>query len=183
MRRREFITLLGGAAGWPLVAHPQQAAMPTIGFLRVGTVPSSERLLAGLRTGLSELGYTEGSNLTIEYRWAENHQQLPALAANLASRQPAVIVASATNAAIAARDATSTIPIVFVIATDPVTEKLVASINRPGGNATGVTYLTSALAAKRLEFVHQIVPAAKTIATLVPTARPSHSCATYGPGQ
>jgi putative ABC transport system substrate-binding protein len=168
MKRREFITLLAGAAAaWPLAVSAQQPPMPVIGFLRPSTAAGSEHLLAAFRRGLSELDYVEGHNLAIEYRLAENNDLLPGLAADLVRRRVAVIVASALTAAIAARDATSTIPIVFVIASDPVEAKLVASLNRPGGNATGMTYLTSALAAKRVEFMHELVPAAKSVATLV----------------
>jgi putative tryptophan/tyrosine transport system substrate-binding protein len=168
IRRREFVALVGGAAGtWPLAARAQQPAMPVIGFLRPSTAAGSEHLLAAFRRGLSESGYVEGHNVAIEYHLAENEDLLPGLATDLVRRQVAVIVASASTAAIAARDATSAIPIVFVIAIDPVEANLVASFNRPGGNATGMTYLTSALAAKRVEFMHELVPAAKSVATLV----------------
>jgi putative ABC transport system substrate-binding protein len=168
MRRRAFITLLGGAASWPLGARAQQPALPVIGFLRPSTAADSERLLAALRRGLNELGYVEGQNIAIEYRWAEGWQdRLPALAADLVQRQVAVIVASTSNAAIAAKDTTSSIPIVFVTAADPVEAKLVESLNRPGKNITGMTYLTSALAAKRVELIHELVPSARSLAVLV----------------
>src|SRR5947209_9156179 len=151
MRRREFITLLGGAFTWPLMARAQQSAMAVIGFLRPSTAAGSEPLLEAFRQGLNELGYVEGQNVAIEYRWAEGQEdRLPALAADLVRRQVAVIVASTSNAAIAAKDATPSIPIVFVMAVDPVEAKLVESLNRPAGNITGVTYLTSALGAKRI---------------------------------
>ena len=175
MRRREFIYALGGAAAaWPLAARAQQPAMPVIGFLRASTAAGSAHLLAALRRGLNELGFVEGQNLTIEYRWAEGQSaRLPALAADLVSRRVAVIVASASEASIAAKAATSTIPIVFVTAADPISSGLVASLNRPGGNATGVSYLTSALGAKRLELVHQVAPAAKSVAVLMNPSNPT----------
>jgi ABC-type uncharacterized transport system substrate-binding protein len=170
IRRREFIAFLGGAAiTWPLTARAQQPAMmPVIGFLRPSTAAGSEHLLAAFRRGMSELTYAEEQNVAIEYRWAEGgEERLPALAADLVHRRVAVIVAAASNAAIAAKEATSSIPIVFVTAIDPVEAKLVESLNRPGGNATGITYLTSALAAKRVELIHQLVPTAKSVAVLV----------------
>jgi putative ABC transport system substrate-binding protein len=178
MRRRELITLLGSAAAssllWPLAARAQQPAMPVIGFLRASTAAGSAHLLAALRRGLNELGFVEGRNLTIESRWAEGQSaRLPALAADLVSRRVAVIVASASEASIAAKAATSTIPIVFVTAADPVASGLVASLNRPGGNATGVSYLSSALGAKRLELVHQVAPAAKSVAVLMNPSNPT----------
>ena len=175
MRRREFITLLGsGAVAWPLAARAQQPATPVIGFLRASTAAGSAHLLAALRRGLNELGFVEGENLTIEYRWAEGQSaRLPALAADLVSRPVAVIIAGASEASIAAKAATSTIPIVFVTAADPISSGLVASLNRPGGNATGVSYLTSALGAKRLELVHQMVPAAKSVAVLMNPGNPT----------
>jgi putative tryptophan/tyrosine transport system substrate-binding protein len=139
LRRREFITLLSGAAvAWPLAAGAQQRATTVIGFLRPSMAAGSEHIVTALRRKLSELGYVEGDNLTIEYRWAGNQDdQLPALAANLVSHRVAVIVASSTLAAIAAKGATSAIPIVFVIASDPVEAKLVANLNRPGGKCHG----------------------------------------------
>ena len=130
--------------------------------------------MAALRQGLNELGFVEGQNLAIEYRWAEGQSaRLPALAAELVSRRVAVIVASASEASIAAKAATSAIPIVFVTAADPISSGLVASLNRPGGNATGVSYLTSALGAKRLELVHQVAPAAKSVAVLINPSNPT----------
>jgi len=168
MRRRQFITLVGGAAAvWPLAGRAQQPPMPVIGFLRPSTAAGSEHILAALRQGLSELGYVEGRNVAIEYRWAESQNQLPGLAADLVRREVAVIVASSSMAAMVARGATSTIPIVFVMAADSVDAKLVTSLNRPGTNATGITYLTSALAAKRVELVHELIPAIKSVAALV----------------
>ena len=175
MKRREFITLLGGVAvAWPLAARAQQTAIPVIGFLRGSTAEGSELLVAALRQGLRETGYVEGQNVAIEYRWGDGHpERLPALAADLVRRQVSVIVGSASTGASAAKAATSTIPIVFVTTVDPVKAGLVESFNRPGGNATGMAYLTSALGAKRLEFLRQLVPAAKSVAVLVHADNPA----------
>jgi putative tryptophan/tyrosine transport system substrate-binding protein len=175
MRRREFITLLGGAAAaWPLAARAQQAATPVVGFLRSSTATGAEHLVAALGQGLRETGYVDGQNVVIEYRWADGYpERLPALAADLVSRQVSVIVASASTGALAAKAATSTIPIVFVTSVDPVKTGLVATLNRPGGNATGITYLTSALGGKRLEFLQQLVPAAKSVGVMVHPEQPS----------
>jgi len=168
MKRREFITLLGGAAAWPSVVRAQQTAMPVIGFLRSSTAAGSGRIVAAFRQGLSEGGYLDGQNVAIEFRWTEGQDnRLPDLATDLVRQQVTVIMASATNAAVAAKAATSIIPIVFVLAADPIHLGLVASLNRPGGNATGMSFLTSALAGKRLDLLVEMVPAAKSIAVLV----------------
>jgi putative ABC transport system substrate-binding protein len=170
MRRREFITLVGGAAAaWPLAARAQQpAAMPVVGFLSPTSPESIPYLVAALRRGLSETGYDEGRNLKIQYRWARSeNDRLPALAAELVRHPVTVIVASFIKASLAAKMATSAIPIVFTTANDPVQFGLVASLNRPGGNATGISFLTAALGEKRLELVHDLVPAATTVAVLV----------------
>src|SRR5262249_59188911 len=146
MRRREFITLFGGAAAWPLAARAQQSAMPVVGFLRDATAAGSEFLVDELRKGLAEAGFVEGQNLTIEYAWTDGRsERLSSLAAELVARHVSVIVTSALNATYAAKAATSTIPVVFAVNNDPIATKLVASLNRPGGNLTGVAYLGSAL--------------------------------------
>jgi putative ABC transport system substrate-binding protein len=168
MRRREFITLLGGVAtAWPLGAQAQQTAMPVVGFLRSGSVNEAAPLVTGLRQGLKEADFVEGQNVAIEYRFADNQlDRLPALAAELVQRPVAVIVVN-SDAALAAKAATTTVPIVFVYGNDPVRHGLVASLNRPGGNVTGLVFFASALGAKRLELLHQLVPNATTIGVLV----------------
>src|SRR5262249_37136313 len=159
MRRREFITLFGGVAAWPLAARAQQSAMPVVGFLRDATAAGSEFLVDELLKGLAEAGFVEGQNLTIEYAWTDGRsERLSALAAELVARHVSVIVTSALNATYAAKAATSTIPVVFAVNNDPVATKLVASLSRPGGNLTGVAYLTSELGAKRLGLMHEMVP-------------------------
>jgi putative ABC transport system substrate-binding protein len=165
MRRREFITLLGGAAVWPLAARAQQPAIRAIGLLSARSPGASE--VAALRQGLAESGYVEGRNVTIEYRWAEGQfDRLPALAADLAQHRVEVIIATGMTSAIAARAAAATIPLVFMAADDPVKFGLVASLSRPGGNATGVNLLTSELTTKRLGLVRELLPAAGTVAVL-----------------
>ena len=168
MWRREFIRLFGSSVvAWPLVARAQQPAMPIIGFLRSTSLADATHLVTGFRNGLEEAGFVEGQNVVVEYRSANDQpERLPVLVADLIGRQAAVIVGN-TNAALAAKAATKTVPIVFTTGTNPVRDGLVASLNRPGGNVTGVSFLTSELGTKRLDLVRELVPTASTIAMLV----------------
>jgi len=177
MRRREFTTMLAGAVAWPLAARAQQSAMPVIGFLDPRSPDALTERLRGFRQGLKEAGYVEGDNATILYRWAENQlDRLPALAAELARRPVAVVVASGGHGvALRAKDAITTIPIVFLTAEDPVRLGLVASLARPGGNLTGINFFSVELVAKRLELLRVLVPAATRVAVLVNPANASNT--------
>jgi putative ABC transport system substrate-binding protein len=172
MKRREFITLLGGTAAWPLAARAQQAAMPIVGFLRSTPSASFDHLVAAFRRGLSEAGFVDGRNVAIQQRWAEaRDDRLPALLADLISLKAAVIVAN-TIGALAAKAEATNIPVVFATGSDPVRDGLVASFNRPGGNFTGVVFISGALGTKRLELLRQLAPKATTIAMLVGPSQP-----------
>jgi putative tryptophan/tyrosine transport system substrate-binding protein len=168
MKRRTFITLLGSAAAWPLAARAQQPTMPTIGFLYSQSPEGSTESLRGFRQGLKDAGFLEGENLTVEYRWGENHaDRLPALADDLVRRRVALIAAMDSPSALPAKTASTTIPIVFSVGEDPVKLGLVASLARPGGNLTGVNFFAAELTSKRLELLRELAPGAARIAVLV----------------
>ena len=174
MRRREFIGAAGGLVAWPLAGSAQQVATPVIGFLSNASPDQDAGRARAFRQGLSESGYVEGQNIAIEYRWAEEqYHRLPAMANDLVGRQVAVIVAGGNPSAPAAKAATSTIPIVFAIGTDPVEVGLVTNLSRPGGNLTGVANLNVELGAKRLELLRELVPGATTFALLINPANPN----------
>jgi len=168
MKRREFVMLLGGATAWPFAARAQQASMPVIGFLHLTSLATNRENLADFRRGLEDTGHIENKNVTIEYRWAQGrNDQLPILVAELVRQQVSVIVVlESTNSALAARAATQTIPIVFMQSADPIRIGLVNSLNRPGGNLTGINLLLAETSGKRLELLLELVPAAKTVAHL-----------------
>jgi putative ABC transport system substrate-binding protein len=175
VKRREFISLLGGAAAaWPLAARAQQAdRIPVVGFLNAASREGIPEFVAAFRQGLKEIGFVDGQNVTIEYRWAEGrNDRLPALAADLVRRQVAVIVANSPGV-LPAKAETATIPIVFLSPGDPVAQGFVTSLNRPGGNVTGVSFFNTTLGSKRLELLHQMVPRAATIAFLVNPSFPT----------
>jgi putative ABC transport system substrate-binding protein len=177
MRRRDFITLVGGVAAWPFVARAQQPAMPVIGFLGSASLDQYASFVAGFHRGLNETGYVEGRNVAVEYRWAESrYDRLPALAADFVARRVAVIfTGGSTPATLAAKAATTTIPIVFFVGGDPAQMGLVTSLSRPGGNLTGVTNLAAEVGPKRLELLHEAVPATTSIAFLVNPASPAQA--------
>ena len=176
MKRRDFITLLGGAAmplALPIIARGQQQAMPVVGFLRRTAAADAVHLVRAFREGLGELGFVEGQNVAIEYRWADHQpNRLPALAAELVRRRVSVIASTDSHATLASKDATSSIPIVFVFGNDPVRMGLASSLNRPEGNITGVSFVNTDLGGKRLELLHEVAPRAARIAILVDVNNP-----------
>lgn len=174
MQRREFLVGLAGAATWPLTARAQQPVTPVIGYLGLGSLENTIPILAALRQGLKEIGYDEGQNVKIEYRWAQNRRdRLRELAADLVHQRVAVICTVSNVATLAAREATSDIPIVFVFGLDPVATGLVSAINRPGGNATGVSLLVSVLEPKRFELLHELLPKVGLVAALINPDNPN----------
>jgi putative tryptophan/tyrosine transport system substrate-binding protein len=185
MRRREFITLLGGAAAaWPSTAHAQTATMPVVGFLDPRSPDAISERLRGFRQGLKETGYSEGENVAIVYRFAENQaDRLPEMAADLVRRQVAVIATAGEQVAVVAKAATTTVPIVFIASQDPVKLGFVASLSRPGGNMTGINFFSTELVTKRLEFLRALVPTVTRIAVLVNPSNPSSGEATVEDAQ
>jgi putative tryptophan/tyrosine transport system substrate-binding protein len=172
-KRREFMSLLGGATAWPLAARAQQPAMPVVGFINGGSPEGYAPMVAAFRNGLNERGYIEGNNVLVEYRWAEGHyDRLPSLATDLVGRKVAVIAAN-TPATPVAKAATTTIPIVFVTASDPIASGFVTSLNRPGGNLTGVALLNVEIGSKRLELLHELVPKASLMGLLINPTNPN----------
>jgi putative ABC transport system substrate-binding protein len=174
MRRREFITVGGAAAVWPLVGRAQQAALPVIGFLNGASAELSTHFVASFRQGLAQAGFVEGRNVAVEFRWANGqYDRLPALAADLVRRQVNVIAATSTPTGLPAKAATTTIPIVFVTGSDPIEQGLVASLNRPGGNLTGATTLAVEMGQKRMQLLHELVPKATLIGVLINPTGPN----------